>query len=145
MRRTSRAIVGHCVRRSSLRRWTVGLAVCSLALLAVGGALAFHSYATYAANQSYSPGSGNGSAYDSTCNWWNNNRMEKNGSGNNGTLAWINTSGGWQASVKTTEWIMDYGLANWQWTKKLYGKNSSVITYTATLKGHGNFAGPGCV
>jgi hypothetical protein len=114
-------------------------------LACAGTALAFHPYVTYAGNQSYAPDAGNGSAYDSACNRWNNNRMEKNGSGNNGTLAWIDTSGGWQTSVRTTEWVMDYGISNVAWTKKLFGKNSSVNTITATLKGHGNFSEPGCV
>ncbi len=120
-------------------------AIFVLALASVSTASAFHAYTTYAGNQSYSPEEGNPSAYDAACDRWNQNRMEKNGSGNNGTLAWIDSSGGWQASVRTTEWVMDYGLADYAWTKKLYGKNSSVVTYTATLKGHGDLAEPGCV
>lgn len=77
--------------------------------------------------KSYSPEQGNGSAYDAACDRWKDNRMEKNGSGNNGTLAWIDTSGGWPASVRTTEWVMDYGITNIAWTKKLYGKNSRCL------------------
>lgn len=128
-----------------LGRARIAAALFVLALVCVSTGSAFHAYTTYAGNQSYSPEEGNPSAYDATCDRWNQNRMEKNGSGNNGTLAWINLSGGWQASVRTTEWVMDYGLSDYAWQKKLYGKNSSVVTYTATLKGHGNLAEPGCV
>lgn len=145
MRKVARSIAGSDRARRILRRGVIGVVAYSVAVVAASGALAFHSYVTYAPNQSYGPGAGNSTGYDSTCNWWNDNRMEKSGSGNNGTLAWIDTSGGWPVSVRTTEWVMDYGLANWQWTKKLHGKNSSAVTYTATLKGHGNFAGSGCV
>lgn len=122
-----------------------GLPLSSLRLLLLAQRPAFHSYTTYAANQSYSPGQGNGSSYDAYCDRWNDNRMEKNGSGNNGTLAWIDTGGDWVYSVRTTEWVMDYGITNIAWTKKLHGNNSSVVTYTATLKGHGDFAEAGCV
>jgi hypothetical protein len=128
-----------------LGRARVTAVIFILALSCVSTASAFHAYTTYAGYQTYSPEEGNGSAYDAACDRWNQNRMEKNGSGNNGTLAWIDSSGGWQASVRTTEWVMDYGLADYAWKKKLYGKNSSVVTYTATLKGHGDLAEPGCV
>lgn len=131
------------VGRWGLRR-ALAVAV-SASLVCAAAAWAFHPYTTYAGNQTYNPGEGNGSVYDAACDRWNDNRMEKNGSGNNGTLAWIDTSGGWPASVRTTEWVMDYGLTNIAWTKKLYGKNSSVVTYTATLKGHGDFYESGCV
>lgn len=130
------------------KRWRHRVVVATVvlaALVSATAAFAFHSYTAYAPNQSYNPGQGNGSAYDVACDRWNDNRMEKNGSGNYGTLAWIDTGGGWQVSVRTKEWIMDYGISNVAWTKKLHGNNSSSVTYTATLKGHGDFFEPGCV
>lgn len=108
-------------------------------------AIAYHPYATYANNVSLAPGAGRGTAYDQTCNWWNENYMAKSVSGRNGTLAWINTGGGWQVAVQTTEQFMLYGISNHQWTKKLHCKNSSTVTYNATCRGHGNLPGPGCV
>jgi hypothetical protein len=132
--------------RSPTRRRTAFIAVVVLvgALTFVSTALALR-WVVYAQNVTLTPGDGRGSAYDIVCDRWNDNYMSKSVSGRYGTLAWIRSDGGWQASVKTTEQVMWYTISNIAWQKKLHGLNSSVVTYNAHMEGQRGFFDPGCV
>jgi hypothetical protein len=124
----------------------VAALACCIAVVGFAGvASGFHSYVTYVNNETLDPDEGGGTVYDTACDWWNENYMQKSVSGRYGTLAWINTGGGWPVSQKTTEQTMHYGIGNHEWTKKLHCVNSSVVTYNATCRGHGDLGGPGCV
>jgi hypothetical protein len=83
-----------------------------------------------------SPGADFDSGYDSACFRWDNIYFVKNHVAK-GTIAWINTSGGWPYSVVNSyETIMSYTIyPDIYWTKKLYAKNTSSISYVGDADG----------
>jgi hypothetical protein len=85
----------------------------------------------------YSAGEGHGSRYDDNfCFRWNDNYFSKSHVAK-GTIAWINSSGGWRYSVVDSyETVMWYTIPDINWVKKLYAKNSSTIGYSSTTQGY---------
>jgi hypothetical protein len=85
----------------------------------------------------YSAGEGHASGYDDNfCFDWDDNYFSKSHVAK-GTIAWINTSGGWRYSVVDSyETVMWYQIPDINWVKKLYAKNTSTIGYSSTTQGY---------
>ena len=84
------------------------------------------------------PGASFSTGYDCNSNLhWDNIYFTKSHVAK-GTIAWINTSGGWNYSVVDSyETIMSYSIyPDIDWVKKLYAKNTSSIYYDGDAQGY---------
>ena len=89
----------------------------------------------------FTPGESHASEYDASCTahasglYWDANWMSKSDTAL-GTIAFIDSSGGWVFSRQTYEINMVYAVSPYNWKKKLLGKNSSSVGYSAELRGY---------
>ncbi|MDQ3822038.1 MAG: hypothetical protein M3321_02215 [Actinomycetota bacterium] len=81
------------------------------------------------------PGETQTSEYDGCSYRWDGNSFQKSDTAL-GTIAFLDTSGGWVFSRQTYEVNMTYYITPYDWTKKLLSKNSSSVGYSANSLGH---------
>ncbi len=120
------------------------VAAASFTLGLAGTTLAWHADTYYAISVHLDVGEGVGSAYDNSCQEWNENVIHKNVSNRWSRLVWINTRGGWEVVHDSKAQDSGIGIANTNWVKKLHCRNISAIGYWASCRGHW-YWDPNCV
>lgn len=125
------------------RMLVVGIAVATFVLAAPVAAKADGWTCYYCGPAWLSSGEGHPSEYDGCNNFWTSNWLWKSDTAL-GTIAFIDTEGGWVVSRQTYEVNMVYGVDPANWVKKLYGKNSSGVGYSGEMRGWIWYVYTGC-
>lgn len=97
------------------------------------------------------PSQGQPSSFDggSICDAWYRNDMNKDNTGNNGTVTFIKSNGSWSWTITSTaSFVSSYIYDVPNWVKKAYCYNSSLNTvyYVRCVGWHSDYSDyPGCV